>query len=209
MIRVVVIDDHEIVRQGIATILGKDAGFQLVGEAADGHEAVRLVRETQPDIALVDVRLPGISGVELCYHIQDESPDTQVLILTSYLDSNVVRECIRAGAKGFVLKDVGSNDLLQSIRELMAGGSPMDSRATRMLIHWMQSGSETEMQERFTLREIEILRLIAEGLTNREVGEKLCLSENTVKTYLQELYQKLDAHSRIEAVMQATRWGIL
>lgn len=209
MIRVVVIDDHEIVRQGIATILGKDAGFQLVGEAADGHEAVRLVHETQPDVALVDVRLPGISGVELCYHIQDESPDTQVLILTSYLDSNVVRECIRAGAKGFVLKDVGSNDLLQSIRELMAGGSPMDSRATRMLIHWMQSGSETEMQERFTLREIEILRLIAEGLTNREVGEKLCLSENTVKTYLQELYQKLDAHSRIEAVMQATRWGIL
>jgi two-component system response regulator DevR len=209
MIRVVVIDDHEIVRQGIATILGKDAGFQLVGEAADGHEAVRLVRETQPDVALVDVRLPGISGVELCYHIQDESPDTQVLILTSYLDSNVVRECIRAGAKGFVLKDVGSNDLLQSIRELMDGGSPMDSRATRMLIHWMQSGSETEMQERFTLREIEILRLIAEGLTNREVGEKLFLSENTVKTYLQELYQKLDAHSRIEAVMQATRWGIL
>jgi len=209
MIRVVVIDDHEIVRHGIATILSKDVGFQIVGEAADGHEAVRTIRETLPDVALVDVRLPGISGVELCYHIQEESPDTQVLILTSYLDSNVVRECIRAGAKGFVLKDVGSNDLLQSIRELMQGGSPMDSRATRMLIHWMQSGSETEMQDRFTLREIEILRLIAEGLTNREVGEQLCLSENTVKTYLQELYQKLDAHSRIEAVMQATRWGIL
>jgi len=209
MIRVVVVDDHEIVRQGIATILGKDAGFQLVGEAADGQEAVRLVRETRPDVALVDVRLPGISGVELCYHILEESPDTQVLILTSYLDSNVVRECIRAGAKGFVLKDVGSNDLLQNIRELTQGGSPMDTRATRMLIHWMQNGSETEMQDRLTLREIEILRLIAEGLTNREVGEQLCLSENTVKTYLQELYQKLDAHSRIEAVMQATRWGIL
>lgn len=209
MIRVAVVDDHEIVRQGIATILGKDAGFQLVGEAADGHEAVRLVRETRPDVALVDVRLPGISGVELCYHILEESPDTQVLILTSYLDSNVVRECIRAGAKGFILKDVGSNDLLQSIRELMDGGSPMDSRATRMLVQWMQSGSEAGVQERFTLREIEILRLIAEGLTNREVGEQLCLSENTVKTYLQELYQKLDAHSRIEAVMQATRWGIL
>jgi DNA-binding NarL/FixJ family response regulator len=209
MIRVVVVDDHEIVRQGIATILGKDAGFRLVGEAADGQEAVRLVRETRPDVALVDVRLPGISGVELCYHIVKESPDTQVLILTSYLDSNVVRECIRAGAKGFVLKDVGSNDLLQSIRDLTQGGSPMDTRATRMLIHWMQGGTETEMQDRFTLREIEILRLIAEGLTNREVGEKLCLSENTVKTYLQELYQKLDAHSRIEAVMQATRWGIL
>jgi len=209
MIRVIVVDDHEIVRQGIATILGTDAGLQLIGEAADGHEAVRLVRETRPDVALVDVRLPGISGVELCYHILEESPDTQVLILTSYLDSNVVRECIRAGAKGFVLKDVGSSDLLQSIRELTQGGSPMDTRATRMLIHWMQNGSGTEMQDRFTLREIEILRLIAEGLTNREVGEQLCLSENTVKTYLQELYQKLDAHSRIEAVMQATRWGIL
>jgi DNA-binding NarL/FixJ family response regulator len=209
MIRVIVVDDHEIVRQGIATILGTDAGLQLIGEAADGHEAERLVRETRPDVALVDVRLPGISGVELCYHILEESPDTQVLILTSYLDSNVVRECIRAGAKGFVLKDVGSSDLLQSIRELTQGGSPMDTRATRMLIHWMQNGSGTEMQDRFTLREIEILRLIAEGLTNREVGEQLCLSENTVKTYLQELYQKLDAHSRIEAVMQATRWGIL
>ncbi len=209
MIRIVVIDDHEIVRQGIATILSKDVAFEIVGEAADGHEAVRLVNETRPDVALVDVRLPGISGVELCYHIQRESPDTQVLVLTSYLDSNVVRECIRAGAKGFVLKDVGSSDLVRSIRELMEGGSPMDSRATRMLIHWLQEGSETEALDRFTLREIEILRLIAEGLTNREVGDKLCLSENTVKTYLQELYQKLDAHSRIEAVMQATRWGIL
>lgn len=209
MIRIVVVDDHEIVRQGIATILSKDVGFQIIGEAADGHEAVRLITETRPDVALVDVRLPGISGVELCYHIQRESPETQVLILTGYLDSNVVRECIRAGAKGFVLKDVGSTDLVKSIRELMDGGSPMDSRANRMLIHWLQEGSETEMLDRFTLREIEILRLIAEGLTNREVGEQLCLSENTIKTYLQELYQKLDAHSRIEAVMQATRWGIL
>jgi DNA-binding NarL/FixJ family response regulator len=209
VIRIVIVDDHEIVRQGIAAILGQDDGFQVVGEAVDGQDAVQVIRETQPDVALVDVRLPGISGVELCYRIQEESSQTLVLILTGYLDNNIVRECIRAGAKGFVLKDVGRVDLQRSIRELVDGRSPIDSRATRMMLHWMQGDSETEELGRFTLREIEILRLIAEGLTNREIAERLCLSENTIKSYVQGLYQKLDAHSRIEAVMRATKWGIL
>jgi DNA-binding NarL/FixJ family response regulator len=209
MIRIVIIDDHEIVRQGVATVLQEDAEFQIVGEAADGEAALRVVRETQPDVALVDVRLPEISGIELCYHLQQESPATRVLILTSYLDANVVRECIRAGAKGFILKDVPSADLRRSIHELMRGASPVDARATRMMIHWLREGPDVDMPDRFALREIEILRLIAEGLTNREIAERLCLSENTVKTYVQGLYQKLDVHNRIEAVMQATKWGLL
>ncbi|MCK4316177.1 MAG: response regulator transcription factor [Anaerolineae bacterium] len=209
MIRIVIIDDHEIVRRGISAILQGDHEFQVVGEAADGKEALRIVRETQPDVALVDVRLPEISGIELCYRIQSEAPQTQVLILTSYLDGNVVRECIRAGAKGYVLKDVVSTDLRRSIRELMRGESPMDPRAARMMIHWLRDGPEANTPDHFTLREIEILRLIAEGLTNREIGERVCLSENTVKTYIQGLYQKLDAHNRIEAVMRATKWGLL
>ena len=209
MIRIAIIDDHEIVRQGIATVLQGDTEFQIVGEAADGETALRVVRETQPDVALVDVRLPEISGIELCYRIQQVSPATRVLILTSYLDANVVRECIRAGAKGFILKDVASTDLRRSIHELMRGASPVDARATRMMVHWLREGPDADMPDRFTLREIEILRLIAEGLTNREIAERLCLSENTVKTYIQGLYQKLDVHNRIEAVMQATRWGLL
>ncbi len=209
MIRIVIIDDHEIVRRGISAILQGDHEFQVVGEAADGKEALRIVRETQPDVALVDVRLPEISGIELCYRIQSEAPQTQVLILTSYLDGNVVRECIRAGAKGYVLKDVVSTNLRRSIRELMRGESPMDPRAARMMIHWLRDGPEADTPDHFTLREIEILRLIAEGLTNREIGERVCLSENTVKTYIQGLYQKLDAHNRIEAVMRATKWGLL
>ena len=209
MIRIVIIDDHEIVRRGISAILQGDHEFQVVGEAADGKEALRIVRETQPDVALVDVRLPKISGIELCYRIQREAPQTQVLILTSYLDGNVVRECIRAGAKGYVLKDVISTDLRRSIRELMRGESPMDPRAARMMIHWLRDGPEADTPDHFTLREIEILRLIAEGLTNREIGERVCLSENTVKTYIQGLYQKLNTHNRIEAVMRATKWGLL
>ena len=209
MIRIVIIDDHEIVRRGISAILQGDHEFQVVGEAADGKEALRIVRETQPDVALVDVRLPEISGIELCYRIQREAPQTQVLILTSYLDGNVVRECIRAGAKGYVLKDVVSTDLRRNIRELMRGESPMDPRAARMMIHWLRDGPEADTPDHFTLREIEILRLIAEGLTNREIGERICLSENTVKTYIQGLYQKLNAHNRIEAVMRATKWGLL
>ena len=209
MIRIVIIDDHEIVRRGISAILQGDHEFQVVGEAADGKEALRIVRETQPDVALVDVRLPEISGIELCYRIQREAPQTQVLILTSYLDGNVVRECIRAGAKGYVLKDVVSTDLRRSIRELMRGESPMDPRAARMMIHWLRDGPEASTPDHFTLREIEILRLIAEGLTNREIGERVFLSENTVKTYIQGLYQKLNAHNRIEAVMRATKWGLL
>ncbi len=209
MIRIVIIDDHEIVRRGISAILQGDHEFQVVGEAADGKEALRIIRETQPDVALVDVRLPEISGIELCYRIQSEAPQTQVLILTGHLDGNVVRECIRAGAKGYVLKDVVSTDLRRSIRELVQGESPVDPRAARMMIHWLQEGPEADTPDHFTLREIEILRLIAEGLTNREIGERICLSENTVKTYVQGLYQKLDAHNRIEAVMRATKWGLL
>ena len=209
MIRIVIIDDHEIVRQGISAILQGAPEFQVVGEAADGDEALRLVRETQPDVALVDVRLPESSGIELCYRIQRVAPQTQVLILTSYLDGNVVRECIRAGAKGYVLKDVASTDLQRSIRELVQGESPVDPRAARMMIHWLREGPEADTPDHFTLREIEILRLIAEGLTNREIAERICLSENTVKTYIQGLYQKLDARNRIEAVMRATRWGLL
>jgi two-component system response regulator DevR len=209
MIRIVIIDDHEIVRRGISAILQGDPEFQVVGEARDGQEALRVVREAQPDVALVDVRLPEFSGIELCYRIQREAPRTQVLILTSYLDSNIVRECIRAGAGGYVLKDVASTDLQRSIRELVRGASPVDPRAARMMIHWLREGPEAEAPGHFTLREIEILRLIAEGLTNREIAERLCLSENTVKTYIQGLYQKLDAHNRIEAVMRATRWGLL
>ena len=209
MIRIVVVDDHEIVRRGISAILQSDPEFQIVGEAVDGAEALHVVRETQPDVALVDVRLPEVSGIELCYHIQREAPRTQVLILTGYLDGNVVRECIRAGAKGYVLKDAASTDLRRSIRDLVRGASPVDPRAARMMIHWLQDGPEADTPDHFTLREIEILRLIAEGLTNREIAEGLCLSENTVKTYIQGLYQKLDVHSRIEAVMRATRWGLL
>jgi len=209
MIRVVVVDDHEIVRQGISAILESDAEIQVVGEAKDGAEALRVVRDTQPDVALVDVRLPESSGIELCYRMQREVPQTQVLILTSYLDSNVVRECIRAGARGYVLKDVASTDLRRSIRELVRGESPVDPRAARMMLHWLQEGPEADTPDHFTLREIEILRLVAEGLTNREVAERLCLSENTVKTYIQGLYQKLEVHNRIEAVMRATKWGLL
>ena len=209
MIRVVVVDDHEIVRRGILAILEGDSEFQVVGEARDGQEALRIVRETRPDVALVDVRLPEFSGIELCYHIQREAPGTRVLILTGYLDSNVVRECIRAGAGGYVLKDVASTDLRRSIRELVRGESPVDPRAARMMIHWLQEGPEADTPDHFTLREIEILRLIAEGLTNRDISERLCLSENTVKSYIQDLYQKLDAHNRIEAVMRATKWGLL
>ena len=209
MIRIVVVDDHEIVRRGISAILQGDPEFQVVGEAADGKEALRVIRETQPDVALVDVRLPKISGIELCYRIQRESPQVQVLILTSYLDGNVVRECISAGAKGYVLKDVVSTDLRRSIHELVRGESPVDPRATRMMIHWLREGPEADTSDRFTLREIEILRLIAEGLANREIAERICLSENTIKTYIQGLYQKLDAHNRIEAVMRATKWGLL
>ncbi|RLC96609.1 MAG: DNA-binding response regulator [Chloroflexi bacterium] len=209
MIRIVVVDDHEIVRRGISAILQGDPEFQVVGEAADGKEALRVIRETQPDVALVDVRLPKISGIELCYRIQRESPQVQVLILTSYLDGNVVRECISAGAKGYVLKDVVSTDLRRSIHELVRGESPVDPRATRMMIHWLREGPEADAPDHFTLREIEILRLIAEGLANREIAERICLSENTIKTYIQSLYQKLDAHNRIEAVMRATKWGLL
>ena len=209
MIRVVIVDDHEIVRRGISAILQSDAEIQVVGEARDGTEALRVVRDTQPDVALVDVRLPESSGIELCYHMQREAPQTQVLILTGYLDSNVVRECIRAGARGYVLKDVASTDLRRSIRELVRGESPVDPRAARMMLHWLKEGPEADTPDHFTLREIEILRLVAEGFTNREVAERLCLSENTVKTYIQGLYQKLDAHNRIEAVMRATKWGLL
>ena len=209
MIRVAIVDDHEIVRRGIVAILQGDPEFEVVGEAGDSEEALRLIRATRPDVALVDVRLSEVSGIELCHRIQRDAPETAVLILTGYLDSGVVQECIRAGAKGYVLKDVASTDLRRSIRELARGGSPVDPRAARMMLHWLHQGENSGDPDHLTLREIEILRLIAEGLTNRQIAQRLHLSENTVKTYIQDLYQKLDSHNRIEAVMRATRRGLL
>jgi two-component system response regulator DevR len=210
-VRVVLVDDHEVVRRGIRALLAESQEFTVVGEARNGDEGYALIRDLRPDLALVDIRMGGRDGPGLCRRIQEEGLPTAVVILTSYLDEELVQTCIRLGARGYILKDVEGFDLLRSLRQIMQGGSVLDPKATEVVLHWVKQsrmGKET-VAASLTSQDLEILRLVAEGLTNREIGHRLYLSESTVKAKVNDIVHRLGAKNRIEAVMIAHRSGLL
>ncbi|MDI3339364.1 MAG: response regulator transcription factor [Sphaerobacter sp.] len=207
-LRVCMIDDHEIVRSGLMHILAGDPEFAVVGEAADGPSGVAMVEVTHPDVVLLDVRLPGIGGAQVCRQIRERVPGTRVLILSAFGDDDLVHECLLAGAQGYVLKDIVDFDLKRSLKAVARGETVIDSRVAGAVLHRLRTG-EARPAHGLAPHQVNVLQLIAQGFTNREIAERLFLSEHTVKGYVQEILRRLEARNRLEAVMIASRHGWL
>jgi len=193
MIRVLLCDDHELVRRGIKGLLEADLTVRVVGEAGTADEAVRVAAELEPDVVVMDVRMPGRSGIEACRDIRAERGATKVLILTSFADDDALFSAIMAGASGYVLKQIKGNDLLDGIHKVAEGQSLLDSSVTARVmarIRGTSDAGEPRLAE-LTAQEHKIIDLVAEGLTNREIGERLHLAEKTVKNYVSNILMKL------------------
>jgi DNA-binding NarL/FixJ family response regulator len=212
MIRLVIIDDHEMVREGLKAMLVTEPDFHIVGDAADAQQALLLIEQTKPDIALLDVRLPGMSGIEACQIITKRYPNTAVIILTTFTDEELIAQCIQAGARGFIVKDVERFDLKRSIRAVARGEAVIDSKAAVAVLARLRRSSaaeQTSPPEPLSAQQLVILRLVAQGLSSREIASQLYLSENTVKGYVQDILHRLNVKNRTEAVMVAVKQGWL
>jgi DNA-binding NarL/FixJ family response regulator len=202
MIRVFLVDDHEIVRRGIAQLVDAEADLSVVGEAGSFAEAARRVEATAPDVAVLDVRLPDGNGIDLCRDIRSAHPEIACLILTAYDDDDALRSAALAGASGYVLKDVRSRALIDSIRRAAAGGTIQPAAVLRHAATRMQpTDSASDTGPALSLRESQVLDLIAEGLTNRDIGARLGLAEKTVKNYVSALLAKLGMERRTQAAV--------
>jgi DNA-binding NarL/FixJ family response regulator len=206
-ITVLLVDDHQVVRQGLRAMIEPDDRFEVVGEAAAGDEALRLVKRERPDVVVLDLKLNDMNGAELCRRISEAEPRTAVLILTAYFDHHLVNACLAAGARGYLLKDAENLRLTEHLATVAEGHSALDPRAADVLTDWVRRGRPSG--DSLSARELEILRLLSEGLTNREIGGRVHLSENTVKGHAKEIFDKLDVHNRVEAVMRARERGLL
>ncbi len=206
-IRLVIVDDHSIVREGLCSILNAEPDFQVVGEASNGEEALRVVARTRPDVVLLDLKMPGAPGVDVCRDITAKRPETAVIILTAFLDSDMIYRCIQAGAKGYVVKDVERADLKRKIRAAARGEGVLDEKAASPVLERLRKGTAAPVQ--LTEREVTILRHIAEGLTNKEIGAQLYLSEATVKDQLRKVMDKFGVEHRISAVIAASKQGLI
>lgn len=201
MIRVFLVDDHEVVRRGLAELLGAQADIEVVGEAGTAAQARSRIPATRPDVAVLDVRLPDGSGIDVCRTIKATLPKTRCLILTAYDDDQALYAAVIAGADGYVLKDVRGSNLIDSIRKVAAGRSLLDPALKARALDAIKGTSTLDPRlEGLTLRERQVLALIADGLTNRQIGESMSLAEKTVKNYVSGLLAKLGLQRRTQAV---------
>ncbi|MEU0572808.1 response regulator transcription factor [Nonomuraea sp. NPDC005983] len=216
-IRVVIADDDALLRAGVALVLGSADGIEVVGEAADGLQAVELCRAAVPDVVLMDVRMPGIDGVEATRRIVAARPPTRVLVLTTFHHDDYVWGALRAGAAGFLLKRASPERLIDAVQTLAAGESVLDPAVTRDLVGQLvaagpgreRPGPRDRRLARLTAREREVLRQAAEGYSNAQIAELLLLAESTVKTHLKRILAKIDARDRAQAVAIAYQSGLM
>jgi DNA-binding NarL/FixJ family response regulator len=206
MIRVLVVDDHPVVRQGLTAILRWEPDIDIVGEAADGREAVRLIRECGPDVVLLDLHLPELSGVEVMREMRPELPQVRFLVLTTYDADAYITPALAAGAQGYLLKDAAPEELARGIRSLMQGGAALQPGVAARLLERM---SGTGGNEELSARELEVLRLLVAGDSNKAIAQRLILTENTVKSHLSHIFNKLGVQSRAEAVAVALQRGLV
>jgi len=199
MIRVFLVDDHEIVRRGVADLINAERDLDVVGEAGTAHQALGRIAATLPDVAVLDVRLPDGSGIDLCRDIRSAYPDIHCLMLTAYDDDEASYTAVLAGAAGYVLKDIKGQGLLESIRKVAAGKILLDRAVTRRVVESASSARGAEVE--LSVRERQVLELIAEGMTNRQIGETLELAEKTVKNYVSGLLAKLGMERRTQAAV--------
>ncbi|HSF37232.1 MAG TPA: response regulator transcription factor [Nocardioides sp.] len=212
-VRVLVVDDQELFRRGLIMLLGGDIDIEVVGEAADGITATELAITTAPDVILLDVRMPRRTGVEACRAIKEAVPATKIIMLTVSDEEADLYESVKNGAAGYLLKDSSIEEVAQAIRVVNEGQSLISPSMAVKLIDEFKQMSKPEREQgpalRLTERELEVLRLVAKGLNNREVAKELFISENTVKNHVRNILEKLQLHSRMEAVMYAMREKLL
>jgi two-component system response regulator DevR len=206
--RIFLLDDHEVVRRGIAELLAAVPGFEIVGEAGTVEQALPRVLATKPDVAILDARLPDGSGIDVCRDIRSALPSTYCLILTSYDDQDAVLSAVLAGASGYVLKEVRTSGLVDAIQQAALGRSLIDPAVIAQVMDRVRDGSPTDNRlAALTTREREVLGLIAEGLSNRQIGERMFLAEKTVKNYVSSLLSKLGMERRTQAAVFAAEVG--
>jgi len=200
-IRLLLVDDHQIVRQGLRSLLEQDLEFEIIGEAANAEDALKLVKSLEPDVVLLDLQLPDGGGASLCQRLVQTCPTSRILILTAFLNRSLVDACLRAGARGYLVKDAENLHLKGRIRAVMEGKTVIDPKVASIIAEHLRT--EEPLSGALTPRELEVMVLIAEGLSNREIGERLSVTENTVKGHVKEILSKLNAPNRVTAVMKA------
>ena len=203
--RIFLLDDHEVVRRGLRDLLEAEDDLTVVGEAGTAEEARGRIPATRPDVALLDVRLPDGDGVEVCRDIRSTHPEVACVMLTSYADDEAVYAAIMAGASGYLLKQIRGTDLVDGIRKVAAGGSLLDPAVTAKVLDRLRHHEDQDELARLTEQERKILDLVAEGMTNRQIGETLFLAEKTVKNYISSVLSKLGMSRRTEAAAYAVR----
>jgi two-component system, NarL family, response regulator DevR len=208
VVRVFLLDDHEIVRRGVKELLETEGDLEVVGEAGTAAEALARIPPTRPDVAVLDVRLPDGDGVQVCREIRSAHPEIHCLMLTSFADDEALFQAIMAGASGYVLKQIKGADVIEAVRSVAAGRSLLDPSVTARVLERLRKGSEEdELLARLSPQERNILRLIADGLTNRQIAEQVHLAEKTVKNYVSNLLAKLGMERRTQAAVYAARLG--
>jgi len=205
-IRILLVDDHSVVRQGLKMFLALDPDLDVVGEAADGAEALRLARELQPDVVLMDLLMPVMDGIAATAAIRKELPDVEVIALTSVLEDASVTGAVRAGAIGYLLKDTQAEELVRAIRAAAEGQVQLSPQALARLMREVRA---PESPETLTEREMDVLRLLAQGQSNKEIGRTLHIGEKTVKTHMSNILSKLGMPSRTQAALYAVRIGLV
>jgi len=217
-IRLLLVDDQRLMLDGLKLLLEIESDLTVVGEAADGQEALDAYASVQPDVVLMDIRMPGMDGVEATRRILARWPDAKIIILTTFDDDEYVFEGLRAGALGYLLKAVSGEELARAIRTVAAGGALIDPSVTRKVVEAFTRiagpppsslASSPILAEPLTERELEVLRLLADGLSNREIAQRLYLAEGTVKNYVSNILGKLDARDRTQAALRARELGLI
>jgi two-component system response regulator DevR len=207
-IRILIADDHEVVRIGLSALLDRQPGFRVVGQADSGHEAVRLARVLRPDVVVLDIRMPDGSGTDACRAILAESPSTPVVMLTSYADEEALFDAISAGASGYVLKRIGSDELVNAIRTVASGHSMLDPAVTAAVLDRLRRAAHAEESGAFdelTEQERKVLAHVAQGESNRQIADAMQLAEKTVRNYVSNILAKLALASRAQAAAFAIR----
>lgn len=207
-IRIILADDHRLVRAGIRQLLEKERDIQVVDEVADGEEALASIEKHQPDVAILDIQMPKVSGIEVTQRVRLRFPHVGILILTAYDDEPYVMAILQAGANGYLLKTADSEELVQAVRDVYDGKSILDPLIARKLLPAIFQRSE-RMVEPLTERELDVLRLAAKGFTNKAIGVQLGISDRTVQGHLAHIFAKLQVYSRTEAVMRAIALGLI
>ena len=209
-IRLVLVDDHAILREGLRSVLQREQDLVVVGEASSEAEAEAVVRAMTPDVVLLDLKLSAGSdyeGLSLCATLSAAHPHTGLLVLTTFLDEDLVVRAVHAGARGYVVKDVDTTELVRAIRAISAGGSAFDSRSAAAVVRSMSG--RTEQRQQLTERELEVLRLLATGMSNAKIGEQLYISATTAKFHVSNIMRKLEVSRRAEAVYAASKRGLI